>query len=84
MCNACGNFCCGSDEFGQCGCDHCPEPDCWDAKDHDTDVRARIARAFRDTGVVITATRDFTVYETPRRLRALRRRLAGHRHGAAP
>ena len=29
MCNACGNHCCGSDEFGGCGCDGCFEPDCW-------------------------------------------------------
>ncbi len=29
MCNACHNMCCGSDEFGGCGCDHCDEPDCW-------------------------------------------------------
>lgn len=29
MCNACGNVCCGSDEFGGCGCDDCEEPDCW-------------------------------------------------------
>jgi len=29
MCNACGNLCCGSDEFGGCGCDGCDEPECW-------------------------------------------------------
>lgn len=29
MCNACGNLCCGSDEFGGCGCDHCDDPACW-------------------------------------------------------
>jgi hypothetical protein len=29
MCNACHNMCCGSDEFGGCGCDFCDEPDCW-------------------------------------------------------
>lgn len=29
MCNACGNVCCGSDEFGGCGCDGCEEPECW-------------------------------------------------------
>lgn len=28
MCNACGFLCCGSDEFGGCGCEHCGEPDC--------------------------------------------------------
>lgn len=28
MCNACGFLCCGSDEFSECGCDHCDEPDC--------------------------------------------------------
>lgn len=29
MCNACGFFCCGSDEFDGCGCDQCPCSDCW-------------------------------------------------------
>lgn len=29
MCNACGNVCCGSDEFGGCGCDGCDDPACW-------------------------------------------------------
>lgn len=29
MCNACGNVCCGSDEFGGCGCDGCHDSDCW-------------------------------------------------------
>lgn len=33
MCNACHNMCCGSDMFGGCGCDHCDEPECWDACD---------------------------------------------------
>lgn len=28
MCNACGNLCCGSDEFGGCGCTSCGEPEC--------------------------------------------------------
>lgn len=28
MCNACGFLCCGSDEFGGCGCEHCGHPDC--------------------------------------------------------
>ena len=28
MCNACGYLCCASDEFEECGCDHCPEPAC--------------------------------------------------------
>ena len=28
MCNACGNVCCGSDEFGGCGCDGCDCPEC--------------------------------------------------------
>ena len=31
MCNACGFLCCGSDEFSECGCDHCEEPDCHSA-----------------------------------------------------
>lgn len=29
MCNACGFFCCGSDAFEGCGCDQCPNSDCW-------------------------------------------------------
>lgn len=33
MCNACAFYCCGSDEFERCGCDGCPEPDCWDTDD---------------------------------------------------
>lgn len=33
MCNACGFFCCASDMFGKCGCDHCPNPDCFDDED---------------------------------------------------
>lgn len=36
MCNACGNVCCGSDEFGGCGCDGCDEPECW-SDDNDFD-----------------------------------------------
>lgn len=35
MCNACGNMCCGSDEFGGCGCDGCDEPDCWSDDEDD-------------------------------------------------
>jgi len=26
-------MCCGSDEFGGCGCDGCDEPDCWSDDD---------------------------------------------------
>lgn len=38
MCNACGNVCCGSDEFYGCGCDGCDNPDCWsDDDDFDED-----------------------------------------------
>lgn len=37
MCNACGNHCCGSDEFGGCGCDGCFEPDCWSDDEDDID-----------------------------------------------
>jgi hypothetical protein len=29
MCNACGFYCCASDEFGGCGCDHCYCSECW-------------------------------------------------------
>lgn len=38
MCNACGNLCCGSDQFSGCGCDGCEEPECWlDNSDRDDD-----------------------------------------------
>lgn len=36
MCNACGFYCCAYDGFSKCGCDHCPEPKCWD-EDPDDD-----------------------------------------------
>jgi hypothetical protein len=29
MCNACGNVCCGSDQFEKCGCDGCECDECW-------------------------------------------------------
>lgn len=28
MCNACGFLCCGSDQLGGCGCEHCGEEGC--------------------------------------------------------
>lgn len=28
MCNACGFLCCGSDQFGGCGCEHCRDEAC--------------------------------------------------------
>lgn len=37
MCNACGFLCCGSDQFGGCGCDHCACEDCWSDEPDDTD-----------------------------------------------
>lgn len=37
MCNACGNVCCGSDEFGGCGCDGCEDPDCWSEDEDERD-----------------------------------------------
>lgn len=30
-----GFYCCAYDGFGQCGCDFCPEPECWDFEDDD-------------------------------------------------
>lgn len=33
MCNACGFFCCAWDGFSGCGCDHCPNPECWSEED---------------------------------------------------
>ena len=35
MCNACGFFCCAYDGFSGCGCDGCPEPECWSEDDDD-------------------------------------------------
>jgi hypothetical protein len=35
MCNACGNVCCGSDQFGGCGCDGCTCPECWSDEPED-------------------------------------------------
>jgi hypothetical protein len=29
MCNACGYYCCASDEFDHCGCEYCYNPACW-------------------------------------------------------
>ena len=35
MCNACGFYCCGSDEFEGCGCDQCPCSACWPEVDEE-------------------------------------------------
>jgi hypothetical protein len=35
MCNACGNVCCGSDQFEKCGCDGCDCEDCWSDEPED-------------------------------------------------
>lgn len=42
MCNACGFLCCASDVFDSCGCEFCPNSDCWpdepdDEFDYDAD-----------------------------------------------
>lgn len=37
MCNACGNVCCGSDQFGGCGCDGCYCTECWSDEPEDGD-----------------------------------------------
>lgn len=37
MCCPCGNLCCGSDEFGHCGCDDCPNPRCHDTTADDAE-----------------------------------------------
>lgn len=46
MCNACHNMCCGSDEFGGCGCDGCFEEACW--SDDNDFVDAFTEDDFRD------------------------------------
>ena len=35
MCNACGFFCCAYDGFSGCGCEHCPNPECWPDEEGD-------------------------------------------------
>lgn len=35
MCLACGNVCCASDVFGECGCDGCHESACWTWDEYD-------------------------------------------------
>lgn len=35
MCNACGFYCCASDMFSGCGCDHCDNIECWPDEDDD-------------------------------------------------
>jgi hypothetical protein len=37
MCNACGFWCCAYDGFEGCGCEHCPEPECWGDDDEADD-----------------------------------------------
>lgn len=37
MCNACGFYCCASDVFEKCGCDHCPCSACWPDEDNEDD-----------------------------------------------
>jgi len=58
MCNACGNYCCGSDEFGGCGCDGCDEPDCW-SDDEDFDDEPD----YYDFGRHLCAPRQFQCVE---------------------
>lgn len=36
MCNACGFYCCGSDQFERCGCESCPYSECWPDEPDDT------------------------------------------------
>jgi hypothetical protein len=30
VCNACGQRCCASGRFSQCGCNDCDVPECWE------------------------------------------------------
>lgn len=53
MCNACGNYCCGSDEFDRCGCDGCPEPDCWSDEADDIDFGDDMGGPDDDGGVLM-------------------------------
>jgi hypothetical protein len=58
MCNACGFLCCFSDEFSECGCEHCPyeachyseeddEIDDWSDDGMNCACLANLARGFR-------------------------------------
>ncbi len=38
MCNACGFYCCASDQFYGCGCEHCPCSECWPDDDDDEGI----------------------------------------------
>jgi len=65
MCNACGFYCCAYDGFSRCGCEHCPEPACWDededdyGDDGDYDLAPRHARRFFcDSPVAVTSATD--------------------------
>lgn len=35
MCNACGFLCCAMDCFSGCGCEWCPDPECFDDTNED-------------------------------------------------
>jgi hypothetical protein len=53
MCCPCGNLCCGSDEFGQCGCDDCPDPRCHDTRACDIDFGDEMPGDDEDDGGVL-------------------------------
>lgn len=53
MCNACGNYCCGSDVFDRCGCDGCREPDCWSDEADDIDFGDDMGGPDPDDGGVL-------------------------------
>lgn len=53
MCCPCRNLCCGSDEFGRCGCDDCPDPRCHDTRADDIDFGDDMPGDDEDDGGVL-------------------------------
>lgn len=57
MCNACGFFCCAHDGFARCGCDGCPNPECWDddgdftCEELEDEFDLELERQDRETGL---------------------------------
>lgn len=62
MCCPCGNLCCGSDEFGGCGCEDCLHPACRrgaddvsDPGEPDLELRGRPGSRLRCAAVTAVA-----------------------------
>ncbi|MFC6790629.1 hypothetical protein ACFQE0_14030 [Methylobacterium komagatae] len=53
MCNACAFYCCASDEFEGCGCDHCYDSACRDDAADDIDFGDTMPGDDEDDGGVL-------------------------------